>query len=111
MLRHSAQRSGLALTQVSPRELRHQPMQTTHIVYKFQQMHKKVIYYNYVAVNRVVADLTKPMDETGDSAACGQVGQRLAVRPHHQRFGQAQTDPGFEVGVTWLNVTSWPTGI
>jgi hypothetical protein len=35
MLRHSAQRSGLALTQVSPRELRHQPMQTTHIVYKF----------------------------------------------------------------------------
>jgi hypothetical protein len=55
MLRHSAQRSGLALTQVSPRELRHQPMQTTHIVYKFRQMHNKKIYYNYVTVNRVVA--------------------------------------------------------
>ncbi|HJZ25141.1 MAG TPA: hypothetical protein VJ370_02590, partial [Streptosporangiaceae bacterium] len=67
MLRHSAQRSGLALTQVSPRELRHQPMQTTHIVYKFQQMHKKYIYYNYVSVNRVVPDLTKPMDETDTS--------------------------------------------
>src|SRR4029077_18916050 len=64
MLRHSAQRSGLALTQVSPRELRHQPMQTTHIVYKFQPMTNKLIYYNYVVVNRVVADLTKPMDET-----------------------------------------------
>jgi hypothetical protein len=70
MLRHSAQRSGLALTQVSPRELRHQPMQTTHIVYKFQQMHNKKIYYNYVAVNRLVADLTKPMDET-DTARRG----------------------------------------
>jgi hypothetical protein len=64
MLRHSAQRSGLALTQVSPRELRHQPMQTTRIVDKFRQVHKKFIYYNYVAVNRAVADLTKPMDET-----------------------------------------------
>ncbi len=39
-------------------------MQTTHIVYKLRQMHKKIIYYSYVAVNRVVADLTKPMDET-----------------------------------------------
>jgi len=56
MLRHSAQRSGLALTQISPRELRHQPMQPTHIVYKFQQVHKKLIYYNYAAVNRVAAD-------------------------------------------------------
>jgi hypothetical protein len=64
VLRHSAQRSGLALTQVSPRQLRHQPIQTTHIVYEFQQMHNKLIYYNYVTVNRVVADLTKPMDET-----------------------------------------------
>ena len=64
MLRHSAQRSGLALTQVSPRELRHQPMQTTHIVDKFRQVHKKFIYYNYVVVNRTAADLTKPMDET-----------------------------------------------
>jgi hypothetical protein len=27
-------------------------------------MHNKLIYYNYVTVNRVVADLTKPMDET-----------------------------------------------
>ena len=64
MLRHSAQRSGLALTQVSPRELRHQPMQTTHIVYKFQHVHKKFIYYNYVTGNRIVPDLTRPMDET-----------------------------------------------
>jgi hypothetical protein len=64
MLRHSAQRGGLAVTKVPPGELRHQPMQTTHIVYKSQQMHKKLIYYNYVIVNRVVADHAEPMDET-----------------------------------------------
>jgi hypothetical protein len=27
-------------------------------------MHKKLIYYNYVAVNPAPVDLSKPMDET-----------------------------------------------
>ena len=91
MLRHSAQRSGLALTQVSPRELRHQPMQTTHIVYKFQQMHKKLIYYNYVAVKRVVAD---PMDETDTNEV-------TVTATNHEHAGRLRTLQLSEVRDRW----------
>ena len=94
MLRHSAQRSGLALTQVSPRELRHQPMQTTHIVHEFQQMHKKLIYYNYVAVKRVVADLTKPMDETDTNEV-------IVTATNHEHAGRLRTLQLSEVRDRW----------
>jgi hypothetical protein len=94
MLRHSAQRSGLALTQVSPRELRHQPMQTTHIVDKFRQMHNKIIYFNYVVVNRVVADPTKAMDETDTNEA-------IVTATNHEHAGRLRTLQLSEVRDRW----------
>jgi hypothetical protein len=69
-------------------------MQTTHIVYKFQQVHKKLIYYNYVAVNRVVADLTKPMDETDTNEV-------IVTATDHEHAGRLRTLQLSEVRDRW----------
>jgi hypothetical protein len=66
-------------------------MQTTHIVYKFQQMHKKLIYYNYVAVKRVVAD---PMDETDTNEV-------TVTATNHEHAGRLRTLQLSEVRDRW----------
>lgn len=62
-------------------------MQTTHIVYKFQQMHRKFIYYKYVTVNRIVADLAKPMDETDTNEV-------TVTATNHEHAGRLRTPRG-----------------